>query len=118
MIYQHLLSACLLFSRSMLNILIICIMLAAFMVVMAVQSAGMKKKGFTRKIMDAWHRDKNNWKWGIFYYNPDDPRIFPPKRISFLGWTINFANPRSLFAFILMLAVIVVIILVQYSRLP
>ncbi|TCN53922.1 DUF5808 domain-containing protein [Flavobacterium circumlabens] len=27
-----------------------------------------------------------------FYYNPKDKRLFPPKRIKQLGWTINFAN--------------------------
>ncbi len=45
--------------------------------------------------LDQWHRDPTNWKFGIFYYNPEDPRIFPPKRIPTFGWTVNFANPRS-----------------------
>ena len=42
-----------------------------------------------------WHDDPSNWKLGIFYYNPRDKRIFPPKRIPGLGWTVNFANPVS-----------------------
>ena len=37
--------------------------------------------------------EPNDWKWGIFYYNPNDPRIFVPKRIKWLGWTLNFAQP-------------------------
>jgi Family of unknown function (DUF5808) len=49
---------------------------------------------------DKWHKDPSNWKAGIFYYNPDDKRLFPPKRISGMGWTINFANPNSVLAFI------------------
>ena len=32
---------------------------------------------------------------GIFYYNKEDKRIFPPKRIEWMGFTVNFANPKS-----------------------
>lgn len=39
--------------------------------------------------------DPDNYKWGIFYYNPDDPRFILPKRNRFMGWTLNFANPLS-----------------------
>ncbi len=46
------------------------------------------------------------WKWGIFYYNRNDKRIFPPKRNKSLGWTTNFANPTSIFALILILVII------------
>ena len=35
------------------------------------------------------------WKWCIFYYNPDDPRMIVPKRIKWLGWSLNFAKPIS-----------------------
>jgi len=34
----------------------------------------------------------NLWKWG-FYNNPNDTRLFVPKRIAGLGWTINIAKP-------------------------
>ena len=53
---------------------------------------------------DQWSKDPKNWKWGVFYYNKEDNRIFPPKRIPWMGWTINFANIKSIFAFVLMLA--------------
>lgn len=33
-----------------------------------------------------------NWKWGIFYVNRADARIFIPKRFG-IGWTLNFAKP-------------------------
>lgn len=36
--------------------------------------------------MEAFNSSKY-WKWGIFYYNPDDKRIFPAKRNPILGWT-------------------------------
>ena len=42
------------------------------------------------------HADPANWKWGIFYFSPQDPRIIVPKRIRGLGWTINFARPSVL----------------------
>ena len=34
------------------------------------------------------------WKWGLVYYNPDDPAIFVEKRVG-LGWTLNFARKSS-----------------------
>jgi uncharacterized membrane protein len=59
------------------------------------------KDGPGKETRQAWHNDPSNWKaWG-FYFNKSDPRIFPPKR-SYLGWTINFANPYSILAMILL----------------
>jgi len=58
-----------------------------------------------RNILDKPEDNKNsdnNWKWGIFYYNPNDKRIFPRKRYG-NGWTINFANPLSIGAFLILL---------------
>ncbi len=54
--------------------------------------------------------DENHWKWGIFYYNKDDRRLFPPKRNKFLGWTVNFANPYSVLAMFLAIALLVFIV--------
>ena len=45
-----------------------------------------------KRLHKEWHDDPNNWKFGVFYYNKADHRIFPPKRIWQLGWTINFAH--------------------------
>ncbi|MBK9213678.1 MAG: hypothetical protein IPO14_12220 [Saprospiraceae bacterium] len=58
----------------------------------------------TKEILENWHSDPNNWKWGIFYFNKDDYRIFPPKRNKFMSWTVNFANPISIIALILLIA--------------
>ncbi len=49
-----------------------------------------------------WQNDPSNWKFGVFYFNPKDKRIFPPKRLKSFGWTINFANPVSIAAIILL----------------
>ena len=53
--------------------------------------------------------DDAHWKWGIIYFNKDDKRIFPPRRISGFGWTINFANPLSILAFVAIFAVVLLI---------
>jgi uncharacterized membrane protein len=50
-----------------------------------------------------WQKDERNWKWGIFYYNPADPRIMPPKRIKQMGWTLNFAHKQAWFILLLIL---------------
>ena len=36
----------------------------------------------------------NEWKYGIFYFNPKDKRIMVPK-LSGLGWTLNFGHRIS-----------------------
>ena len=48
--------------------------------------------------------NSGKWIWGIFYYNKEDNRIFPPKRIPWMGWTVNFANWKSIAALNAMLA--------------
>lgn len=64
-----------------------------------------------KELLEQWHNDPSNWKWGVFYYNKKDKRIFPPKRIKSLGWTVNFANPISL----LVLFVIIISILLLFK---
>ncbi len=50
-------------------------------------SGASKKKTIVRD-------DDNHWKWGVFYYNPDDPSLFIEKRFG-IGWTLNFGRPLS-----------------------
>jgi uncharacterized membrane protein len=66
----------------------------------------------TKETKDAWHDDPKNWKLGVFYYNPLDKRILPPKRIRWTGWTVNFANPYSYLTLIGI--IIVAMILSEY----
>lgn len=61
--------------------------------------------------LDAWTKDPNNWKWGIFYYNKEDKRILPPKKNPAMGWTVNFANKRSVLTFLLFMLLPTAIIL-------
>lgn len=52
--------------------------------------------------------DSNNYKYGVFYYNKDDSRIIVPKRIKYMGWTVNFAHPLSYLIIAGILAVVIV----------
>ncbi len=63
----------------------------------------------SKETLDSWHNDPNNWKFGFLYFNPKDKRIFPPKRNERFGWTVNFANPLSILAIILIIAATVFI---------
>lgn len=66
-----------------------------------------------KETLDFWRKDPNNWKLGIFYFNPKDKRIFPPKRIAQFGWTINFANP---FSVLIIVAITLVTLLIIRTR--
>jgi len=57
-----------------------------------------------------WHNNPDNWIWGMFYYNPEDPRLFPPKKVKELGWTTNFANPNSVLAMLIVILVLLIFI--------
>ncbi|MES2779617.1 MAG: DUF5808 domain-containing protein [Bacteroidota bacterium] len=50
--------------------------------------------------------DPSYYKWGLFYFNRNDKRIFPPKRNPSMGWTINFANPYSVIALLVLLGAV------------
>jgi len=50
----------------------------------------------TRHEIEACWRDPRNRKWGIFYCCKADPRVIVPKRIKWMGWTVNVAHARAL----------------------
>ena len=63
----------------------------------------------SEETQNEWNNDPNNWICGFFYYNPKDKRLFPPKRIKYMGWTINFANPNSVFLALILIAVLLIV---------
>jgi uncharacterized membrane protein len=68
----------------------------------------------TRYNPDDLRRPETNpdhYRWGIFYYNPDDTRIILPKRAQWMGWTLNFAN---LWSYVILAAIIGVAVLVGF----
>ena len=40
------------------------------------------------------HTPDDAWRWGLIYYNPDDPALIVEKRIG-IGYTLNFGNRWS-----------------------
>lgn len=65
----------------------------------------------SKETKERWHKDPSNWKLGTFYYNKEDPSLFPPKRNKYLGWTINLANPYSILALVILVFVVTLIAL-------
>lgn len=55
--------------------------------------------------------DPGNYKWGIFYFNPQDTRIVLPKRYKWMGWTLNFAN---LWSYMIIAGIIGYAVLISY----
>jgi uncharacterized membrane protein len=67
------------------------ILLAVLFAVLEFMHIIMVKKGRTKI-----ESEPSYWKWGVLYFNPNDPRIIVPKRVEWLGWTLNFAQPVSI----------------------
>ena len=70
----------------------------------------MKKGKPDKAILNQWHDDPSNWRFGIIYYNKKDKRFFPPKKYYGLGWTINLANPISILTFVAIILIIASIV--------
>lgn len=69
-----------------------------------------------QETFNRWHNDPNNWILGLFYYNKSDKRVFLPKKVPYLGVTVNFANPKSYLPLGLLLAIpIVILVLVEIN---
>ncbi len=50
---------------------------------------------------------KDNW-IGVLYINRKDSRVIVPKRISGMGWTLNFGNPYTDVVIIAIIAIVIV----------
>ncbi|MCX2584325.1 DUF5808 domain-containing protein [Pedobacter sp. MR22-3] len=51
--------------------------------------------------------DLKNYRFGVFYFNPNDSRLLVPRKLSRMaGYTLNFAKPISYFFLIIFLAII------------
>ena len=56
-------------------------------------------------------KNPEHYKWGLFYFNPDDPRVILPKRAQWMGWTMNFANP---WLYVILGSFIIIALIVAY----
>jgi len=52
--------------------------------------------------------DDRYWKFGMIYYNPEDPSLFVEKRYG-IGWTINFGHTAAIVMLIGIMATIIII---------
>lgn len=48
-----------------------------------------------------------NYKLGLFYFDPKDSRIILPKVNRMLGWTLNFGHPVSYIIIIVFIALLI-----------
>ncbi len=51
---------------------------------------------------EEWQKDEN-WggpKWEEVYFSKKDPRIIVPKRIKWMGWTVNLAHTAGVLLFV------------------
>ena len=56
-----------------------------------------------QEMEDCW-KDRSNW--GLVYHCKADPRPIVPKRIKWMGWTINAAQPSAIPALLGMFAIL------------
>jgi uncharacterized membrane protein len=59
---------------------------------------------------ERWRKHPDNWIWGLFYYNKEDRRLLPPKRNPIMGFTVNFANTKSVLFFVTMMLFFLLIV--------
>jgi uncharacterized membrane protein len=78
-------------ATELLALLILILLIAAAIVLFLPLRRGATPSGADPEVE---RLDSRNWYLGVFYYNPDDPAVFVPKRLG-LGWTINFAHPSA-----------------------
>ena len=92
------------------NFIFICIVfLAALHILLELVHIILIKKRKNKIIIE-----HDYWIGGIIYYNPDDPRIIVPKKIEWLGWTLNFGRPISVI--IVAIVLILLIMTAAYSK--
>ena len=66
----------------------------------------------TREEIEACWKDPSNRKWGIFYYCKADPRAIVPRRLKWMGWTINTARPSAIPVVLVLLAILAVPVII------
>jgi uncharacterized membrane protein len=53
--------------------------------------------------------DASNYRWGVFYSNPQDPRLWVEKRIG-IGWTLNYGRSAAWWITALILLPVVIVL--------
>ncbi len=92
----------------------ICILMLVVTIILAVKvgqgGSRLKVKRTSINNDEQTKDDDNYYKWGLIYYNPNDPSIFIEKRFG-IGWTINFGNKLGVLVFgALILAIVLFVV--------
>lgn len=58
--------------------------------------------------------DDNNWLFGTFYNNPNDPSLFVQKRFG-VGWTVNIGNTKGKVLFISPFIIILFVLYIAFN---
>ena len=55
----------------------------------------------------------DNWQGGFLgiYYSKEDTRSWVPKRIPWMGWTINFAKTSGVLSLVMLMIIPIIIVL-------
>jgi uncharacterized membrane protein len=64
------------------------------------------KSRLDKAILDSMINNPNNWK-GIFYKNPNDPRVIVRKARPAGGWSFNWASPYAYISFVCIILITV-----------
>jgi hypothetical protein len=71
-------------------------------------ACGNRKDQMTREELEACLKNPRSHKWGLIYSCKADPRAIVPRRLKWMGWTVNFARPSAIPLLGLLLAVLAV----------
>lgn len=106
--------------KALLVVLLVIALLAALLAIAFWQqkkTRAAENYFFSSELQDGEHLYEQEavYKWG-FYYNPNDPRLWVPKRIAGMGWTFNLAHPAGKFLGLgLIVLVLAIFTIVFYS---
>lgn len=53
----------------------------------------------------------DNYRFTIFYYNPNDSRLIVPKRNKYMGWTLNFGRTNT---YLILIGIIIIAAVTRY----
>lgn len=84
-------------------------LLGAIVVSIMTGQSGSRVKISIKEEVDSTVIDRDDdifWKWGMLYYNPDDPSVFIEKRFG-IGWTINYGHPWGKIIMAMLIIIIV-----------
>ncbi len=60
-------------------------------------------------MLNTEHRNPEHYKWGLFYFDPNDPAMIVPKRNWGMGWTFNFGNKSTYLLIVGIVAIVIVL---------